>query len=470
MRFCTLLFSAAAAVVLACDQNQVPTAPIISLHKTAPPPPPTDPSCASFVASHHRGNPDSSIALICAIQAPGPTNLAAGTKGWVDGDRYYLTDQSNAGLDVFDANNLAFLFRVGGMIGNAGAGGGTATTNGAGPSSVVLDRRGRAWVSDGNSTLYVVDVDHVRQIVATINTSIPACDHGTATTHYCGRTNEITYDPLHDLIFVQNPSALDTAAPHNAIDTYATFISARPPYHIVGTISFPDRRGQEAPLWDPGTRRIVTAVSGRQVVTGGVVTALFHQYVAVINPRVRPFVIEHEFDIDCTALGIVGTPTTANPTGRQFGINDPALGRHQHMVIPACGRPFIMNARTGAFINTGITQVGGGNETTYGSGDDNFYTAVGGFVGVIDARTAQWKQNVTAAGVANPAAFAEGRNYVFVIVQAAATPTVCTAFGYQATGCIAVYGHTGTASGHHHDGDDDDDDGGYGHGHEHGHD
>jgi len=462
MQWCTVIVSFIAAFSLGCDQQQQPTAPVISAHHTAPPPPPTDPSCANVVASHHKGNRDSSIVLLCAIQAPGPTALAAGTKGWVDGHRYYLTDQSNAGLDVFDADDLAFLFRVGGMIGNATSGGGTATTNGAGPSSVVLDKRGRAWVSDGNSTLYVVDVDNLRKIVATINTSIPACDHGTATTHYCGRTNEITYDPMHDLIFIQNPTPLDTAAPHGGIDTYATFVSARPPYHIVGTISFPDRRGQEAPLWDPGTRRILSAVSGRQVVTGGAVTALFQQYVAVINPRVRPFTVEHEFDIDCTALGIVGTPTPANPTGRQFGINDPALGRHQHMVIPGCGRPIIMNARTGAFINTGITQVGGGNETTYGSGDDNFYTAVGGFVGVIDARTAQWKQNVTGAGVANPAAYAQ-KNYVFVIVQAAATATVCTAFGYQSTGCIAVYGHTGTARDHDHDGDDDDD-GGYGHG------
>jgi hypothetical protein len=328
---------------------------------------------------------------------------------------------------------------------------------------VVLDRRGRAWVSDGNSQVYVVDVEHGKQIIATVNTSIPACDGGTATTHYCGRTNEITYDPLHDLVFVQNPTPLALTAPHGALDTYATFISARPPYKIVGTISFPNRRGQEAPLWDPGTRRIVTAVSGRQVVTGGVVTELYPQYVAIIDPRVRPFVVEHEFDIDCTALGIVGAITPPNPTGRQFGINDPALGRHQHMVIPACGRPIIMNARTGAFINSGITQVGGGNETTYGSGDGNFYTTVGNVVGVIDARTAQWLQNVPDTGGANPAAWS-GRNYIFTIVQSSANRTACTPFGYQTTGCITVFGHTGKARdhdhdrGHGHDWDDDDKD------------
>jgi len=458
LRLGTVLFSAVAAVLLACDQHQPPTAPIISLHKTQAPPPPTDPSCANVVASKHRGNKDSSVVLLCAIQAPGPKALANGTKGWIDGKRYYLTDQTNAGLDIFDAVDLAFVGRVGGMLGDATTGGGTATTNGAGPSSVVFDRRGRAWVSDGNSTTWIVDVEHMK-IIGSVNTSIPACDGGTATTHYCGRTNEITYDPIHDLVFVQNPTPLDVNAPHGALDTYASFVSARPPYHIVGTISFKDRRGQEAPLWDQGTRRIVTAVSGRQVVTNGVVTALFHQYVAVINPRVRPFVVEHEFDIDCTALGIVGAITPTNPTGRQFGINDPALGAHQHMVIPGCGRPLIMNARTGAFINTGITQVGGGNETTYGSVDKNFYTAVGNLLGVIDARTAQFLQTAPDTGGANPAAFAGGYNRIFTIVQASANRTACTPFGYQATGCITVFGHTGTPRGHDGDGDDDDDDG-----------
>jgi hypothetical protein len=448
MKLVALLLAGFITVLaLSCDPQQpVAPEPTLSLHKMAPPPPPTDSTCRDVVKSRHVGNRDSAVVLLCAIQAPGPIALAAGTKGWVNGERYYLTNQSNARLDIFDAENLAFLGSVGGMIGNATAGGGTATTNGPGPSSVVFDARGRAWVTDGNSTVYVIDVDR-RQIIATLNTSIPACDGGTATTHYCGRENEITYDPEHDLIFTQNPSPLDVAAPHGAIDTYATFISARFPYHILGTISFPDRRGQEAPLYDARTNRILTAVSGRRVITG-TDTTVFSQYVAVINPRVRPFTVEKKYDIDCFSFGIGASP------GATFGINDPSLGRFQHMVIPACGRPFIMNAATGAFINTGITQVAGGNETWYNPGDDNFYTTAGNVVGVIDARTAQFLQTVPDTGGANPAAFAE-RNYIFTIVQASANRTACTPFGYQATGCITVFGHAGKARDH--------DDGRFGH-------
>lgn len=450
-------------MTIGCDETKVPTDPIISLHKKAPPPPPTDPSCTSVVASHNKGNRDSALVLLCAIAAPGPTVLTQGQKGWVDGHNYYLADQSNKGLSIFDADNLAFIGRVGGMAGNLPAGGGTALTNGPGPSAIAFSDHNTAWVSDGNSTTWIVNV-RTMSIIGSVNTSIPACDDGT--NHYCGRANEIAYDPEHNEILVQNPSPLALAAPHGAIDTYLSIISARPPYRIVGTVSFPQHRGQEAPIYNRRTHRWLTAVSGRQVVTGGVVTELYHQYLAVINPRSRPLVVEDSFLIDCTALGIVGAVTPANPTGRQFGINDPpnAVGPHQNIVVPGCGRPIIMNAATGAIVSSSITAVGGGNETWFNKGDGNFYVTVGNTFGAIDARTAQLLQTLPDTGGANPAAYSK-QNRVFTIVQASTNPTACTAFGYQASGCITVFGHTGR--GNDHDGDDDDDDG---HGHGHGHD
>jgi hypothetical protein len=335
-----------------------------------------------------------------------------------------------------------------GMAGNLAAGGGTATTNGPGPSSVVLSDRETAWVSDGNSTAWIVDVEAM-QIIGSVNTSIPACDGGTATTHYCGRANEITYDPEHHLIFVQNPSPLAVAAPHGAIDTYGTFISARPPYAIVGTISFPDRRGQEAPLWDQRTHRILTAVSGRAVITG-TDTAVFQQYVAVINPSVRPFTVEKHYDLNCQVL-TPGAPKTL------FGINDPTLGADQHVVIPGCNRPIVFNAATGAIISSSISQVPGGNETTYGKGDGNFYVdaaLTGGTatLGVINARSAQLLQLVSNVGGANPAAYAN-KNRIFTIVAASASATACTAFGFQTSGCITVFGHQGRDDNDERDGD-----------------
>jgi hypothetical protein len=79
-------------------------------------------------------------------------------------------------------------------------------------------------------------------------------------------------------------------------------------------------------------------------------------------------------------------------------------------------------------------------------------------VGVIDAKTAQWLQNVPDTGGANRPL--PKKNRIFTIVAASATArTACTPFGYQTTGCITVFGHEGKEhgdDGDDHDGDDDD--------------
>jgi hypothetical protein len=161
--------------------------------------------------------------------------------------------------------------------------------------------------------------------------------------------------------------------------------------------------------------------------------------------------VEKKYDLNCQVL-VPGSPKTL------FGINDPTLGADQHVVIPGCNRPIIFNAATGAIISSSISQVPGGNETTYGTGDGNFYVdaaLAGGTanLGVIDARSAQLLQIVPNVGGANPAAYGN-KNRIFTIVAASATATACTAFGYQASGCITVFGHEGRD-----DGDDDSDKG-----------
>jgi len=395
---------------------------------------------------------DAPVALVAAITVPG-NPITSGTKSWVDAQmptpgvylgslRFYLTDVSNAGVDIIDASNNTYLGRVPGFVGAAGTAGGTPTTNGAGPNSIVFAPGNVSFVSDGNSTVQVVDNSSMK-IIASVSTAITACDGGTATTHYCGRTNEITYDPEDQIVFVQNPSPLAVAAPHGAIDNYGTFISAVAPYAALGTISFPGAAGQEAPLWDPDLHRILTAVSGSLTGTAPNQTVANPQYVAVIDPKVRPFTVEKKYVIDCQAL----TGTVA------LGINDPALGPDQHMVIPACGKPVIMDARTGTVL-TVITQVGGGNETWYNPGDRRFYVtgadATTGVtsLGVIDAVTNRWLQNVPAPQITNPTASVVN-NHIFAVVQVTAAqvadPTTdnsaCAGFGAKGKGCIAVFAH-----------------------------
>src|SRR5438132_4368768 len=242
-----------------------------------------DQACRDKPGNHLARRPNAPVELLCALTLPpGSAPIQNITKSWVDGGRLYITELGNASVYVFDAVSHDYVGRVSGFA-QTGVG---ATS---GPNSIVLTGDGHAWVSDGNSNVKVVDVNS-RSVVTSISTAIAACDNGTV--HRCQRTNEITYDPEHQIVFVQNPSPLGVTS-GTAIDTYGTFISSVAPYTVLGKISFPNRQGQEAPLWDADQHRILTAVSGRQVVSGGAVTALYHQYVAVIDPTVRPFVVEH---------------------------------------------------------------------------------------------------------------------------------------------------------------------------------
>jgi hypothetical protein len=388
-------------------------------------------SCSDDVSSPGTPVPTGPVALVDVIKIPG-NPLLSSTKSWVDDatKRVYFTDVSNAGVDVIDLRTHKYVTRVTGFV---GAGANAANS---GPNSIVFTGDGKAWVTDGVAAVKVVDLATLT-ITATISTAIAACDNGTI--HNCQRTNEISYDPEHKIIFVQTPSPLDLNG--TAIDTYGTFISAVAPYPVLGTITFADRRNQEAPLYDPDQHRFLTAVAGRLVGT-----TVFDQYVAVIDPTVRPFVIEKKFPIDCFALGLGASP------GSTFGINDPALGPNSKMVIPGCGKALIMDAKTGAI--TPVTQIGGGNETWYNKGDNKFYvtgadvTTGLNSLGVIDGTTGQWLQSIPAVQSTNPTASAE-TNEIYAVVQVnaaqVATPTTdisaCSFFGVRGTGCVLLFAH-----------------------------
>lgn len=445
-RFLPFLFSFIAALSLSCDIQQ-PSAPLptVSLDRSAAA---GNPNCRA--SGQHERNSNTPVALLCAIPVPG-FPIASADIAWVDPgtERYYIADRSNSGVDIIDAEHDAYVGRVGGMAGGfptvPTSGGGTATTNGPGPNGVLVTPNGQLWAGDGNSTVQVADVNphspNYLKILRSVSTAIAACDGGTATTHYCGRADEIGYDPTHHLILIANNAPLAVAAPHALIDPYATFISAAPPYAVLGHIAFAGAGGLEQPLWDPEIHRFFLTVPGK--------TAPFKPAsVVVINPTSR--IVEKTYNLDCVALtGAASVATT--------GI---ALGVLQHLLVSACGKPIILNARTGAVINV-ITQVGGGDEVWYNPGDRRFYvtgvdpaaTPPVQSLGVIDASTSTWLQNVPDVRGKNPAAFAE-TNQIFTVVQitaaiAAAPATdnsACVQFGFQGTGCITVFAHTGGAA------------------------
>jgi hypothetical protein len=221
------------------------------------------------------------------------------------------------------------------------------------------------------------------------------------------RADELGYDPIDRIILIGNDRE---PVP------FVTLISADT-YRVVGTIPFREGTGLEQPVWDPQLHRFLINVP----------TARGAE-VAVVDPKTM-------------------SVTTVFPVGSNCGGTGLTLGPFQRLLV-ACSTPFVVNAVNGAIINN-ITQVGSGDEVWYNAGDGQFYVTstdnTGATVlGVIDAQTGTWRQNVPAPGARNVAALASN-NHIFSVVRAPAAgvtdTTLCTRFGIRDTGCVAVFGH-----------------------------
>jgi len=335
--------------------------------------------------------------------------------GWVDqsSQRYYLADRSNFAVDIFDAEDNFFLGRVGGFRGAQGGNNDIAGPNGI----LVIPRDHQLWAGDGNSTVKVIDLAlNPPAIVDTISTGGK------------NRADEMAYDPRDHILLVAN-DAEDTP--------FVTFISTKT-HAVLGKIFFPlASNGLEQPVWDSKTRRFYLSVPEANGPGTG--------EIAVINPKTMT--ITDHFPVgDCEPAGLV-------------------LGPHQHLLV-GCQDPakvLIVNARTGAIVAT-ITQVGGADQVWFNRGDDRYYVAArnnlsGPVLGVIDAETNTWLQNVPTAFNAHSVAANAENNHIFVPLRPPRPGTTdldpCTQFGVPGHGCIGVYAMVRE---HHADEDEGEDD------------
>ena len=395
-----------------------------------------------------QGNRNAPVSVLNVITVP-DNAITSADIAWADPEtrKYYFADRSNAGVDVIDAIKDVWVGRIIGMAGPLPSGGGTSATNGPGPNGVVVTPLKRLWAGDGNSTVQVADVDPdsptYLKILHSVSTAVSACDGGT-TAHYCGRADELDYDPIHHIILIANNAPLSVAVPHVAVDPYATFINADPPYNVLGHITFAGAGGLEQPRWDPQTKRFLITVPGKMMGT----TILTSASIQVINPTTM--VSEATYPIDCQAIAGVASVSVT-------GI---VLRPNQHILVSACGFPVILTLdkkTTKVDVIEVIKQVGGGDQVWFNPGDGRFYvtgldmTTPTGVqsLGVINAETSDWLQNVPDVRGKNPAALPEN-NHIFTIVQinaaiAAGTApddSICyTRFNLKGKGCVAVFTH-----------------------------
>ncbi|HEX2711253.1 MAG TPA: hypothetical protein VHM88_03385 [Candidatus Acidoferrales bacterium] len=407
---------------------------------------------------------------------PGGTAFTVFDLGLVDSanHRYYVTDRSQAAVLVYDTltdtpTAIGPAVPAVGQLGFGFTGAICCAQNRAanfnpltGPNAAIItpggsSKFGLAWVSDGDSTVKVFDAATGGQ-VSTVVTGVSA-DFSSATAIDsciragigCGdfRADEASFDPKDNILLVSNGdpgvpfiTLIDTTNPaclNNSCVKFQTFFDGT---STPGPIPCPSGTGVS------GAGKPAVPCADAPGGQGGIGGSAF-------NPATGRFLVAN-------------TQNTANPADAEITEIDPKTGRVTNSfqlkglgcqpsfivigpppnVLVACenfGGPItfqpseiIINGNTGKVI-TVITQVGGVDQAAYNSTDNRYYVAArdmprGAVLGVIDAGTNTWLQNVPTGSNAHSVAADPTTNHIFVPLQPAPS---CRAFAVF--GCIAVY-------------------------------
>jgi DNA-binding beta-propeller fold protein YncE len=346
-----------------------------------------------MVLALHGYTEASELRQIGTITIPGEKLL-----GWdisfVDqaSERYFLADQSNRGVDIFDSKENKYLGRVGGFVGRVTENG-KPNRDKSGPDGVIATGD-QAWAGDGDSTLKFIDLKTMK-ITDTIATG------GTT------RVDEMAYDPRDEVLIAVN----------NAEDPpFVTLFSTKPDHRVLGKILFSNATdGAEQPAFNPGDGFFYVSIPeiDKDPKKGGV---------AVIDPRSHKIVrmLTHEM---CHPNGIAFGPD------QNFALGCSAKGEG--------GMPpviVVMNARTGTSVAT-VAEIGGADMVAYSAKNNQYYIGAarmpgGGVVGVIDAKTNTLEQKIPLAGPITPHSLAVDDNNGHLFVPSNAK---------DGCGCILVF-------------------------------
>src|SRR5262249_23282745 len=134
--------------------------------------------------------------------------------------------------------NNTFIGRVEGFVGAIEVDGRVQSIR-SGPSGVAVFND-QAWVTDGDSTLKIIDL-RTNKIVATIPTGGK------------NRLDGAAYDPKDEILLGVNSG--DKPA-------FATLISTKPDYKVITKVEFPDAHdGTEMPAYNPGDGMFYLAIA-----------------------------------------------------------------------------------------------------------------------------------------------------------------------------------------------------------------
>jgi DNA-binding beta-propeller fold protein YncE len=345
-----------------------------------------------------------SVSLVATIDIPG-NKLEQFDIGYVDSEtgRYYITDRSNAAVDIFDTRKMSYVGRVTGFVGVVTD---PATKrpviNMSGPNGVTFDpQKKELWAADGDSTVKVIDMAaNPPKIVATIKTGGQK------------RADELGIDTKDGVVLVGNNADKPS---------YVTFISTRPDHAILGKIEMPDASdGIDQPLYVPETGLFYASVPiwKEEKNRGGL---------AVFDPKTFKMVKLIPID-DCVPQGLAQGPGTKVIVGCAAGskTRTPAVPNPATVIIDVQSEKIVKV----------LHEIGGQDEVWYNPNTHQYYTAsrdmpTGPVLGIINADTDTFVESVPTGENAHSVAADSKNNAIFVPLTA--PNPAC------ANGCIGVY-------------------------------
>lgn len=303
---------------------------------------------------------------------------------------YYLGDRSAKGIDIVDIASNKLIAQVTGLFVGQVFNRDKLNNNVSGPNALEMVGVKELWAGDGDSTIKVIDLD-MRMLIAIIPTGGKA------------RTDFVVHDPDHQIVLATNK---------NDSPPFVSFINPVS-RKIIAKLEF-QAKSLDGVVYDPGQRRYLISV--------GATVENPHGEIDAIDP-VRRAVVARYPTSECFPAGL-------------------ALGPSEHLLVGcsddaiAAGfkaKTIIMDSANGKILRT-IDQVGGSNYVAYNSGDKRFYlgardmtedgtknTKKTPVLGVIDAVTLDFIENVPAAPNCKSVVADPVTNHVFMPLTASAS-------------------------------------------------
>lgn len=298
----------------------------------------------------------------------------------------YLADKTNKGVVVFDTNTNKFVTRISGFVGRLKDG------DASGPNGVVIVKDGaEVWVSDGDSTIKVIDIK-TNTVIRTLNTGGKK------------RANGMALGGTVNTVIVANS---------NDAPPYLTFISTEAGNKIVGKVMIPESaENLERSAYHASSGMFYTAIP---VSTADENKGLLAQ----TDPKSAKMIKLHELHCHPHSLSIVSDTTIFLGCSSAHGSNKKSGGDMAIFDIPS------------AKVVGALKDYGGNGGSTANLGAGQYYHSTsGGILMVVDTKTKQGVQQIQTSRGARSAAVhqATGRLYVAVSDKSQPCP-----------GCITIY-------------------------------